>query len=225
MGKLKNPFTPNTTSFKDFETLSDLEWHCAKCELEAAQAKTWQVWRHKGLQLATDEKGNFFKRQFCDNCGKTTIHRKLSSLEVIENTKVRSGIPAKLARRIKAVYKNEEAVLLRQLSPNQLEIDHRFPQIRWSSDENENPPHMSETEIRRKFILLNRSNNLLKSRYCERCVETGKRGHFAGIKYWYQGNEEWDTNISPDNELGCEGCFWYNPYQWRQALNNLINKC
>jgi hypothetical protein len=25
--------------------------------------------------------------------------------------------------------------------------------------------------------------------------------------------------------LGCEGCFWYNPYQWRQALNNLINKC
>lgn len=98
---MENPFAPNTASYKDFETLRDLEWHCTKCELESAQAKTWQVWRHQGLQLATNENGQFYKRVFCSTCGKVTVHRKLLSLEIIGDTKVRSGIPPKLAIRIK----------------------------------------------------------------------------------------------------------------------------
>ena len=114
--------------------------------------------------------------------------------------------------------------MLRQLPSRQLEIDHRFPQVRWDKDEDVNDPSMSTKEIKQRFILLNRSNNLLKSRYCERCVQTGQRGYFSGIRYWYKGNDNWDSNISPHDERGCEGCFWYDPYKWRKLLNKLIAK-
>lgn len=222
---MNNPFSPNTTSCADFEVLSDLAWHCTKCELKSAQAKTWQTWRHKGLQLATDEKGNFYKRIFCQDCDKNTIHRKLLSLEISDATKVRSAISPKLVQRIKAIYNYEEAVLLRRLASRELEIDHRFPQIRWDTNEDINDVNMTEDEIKYKFILLSRSNNLLKSRYCERCFKTNKRGHFAGILYWHKGDRNWDRNISPHDERGCEGCFWYDPYIWRKKLNALIERC
>ena len=221
---MSNPFSPGTTSYRDFDTMSDLEWHCTKCELESAQAKTWQVWRQKGIQLATDESGNWFKRLFCSNCGKTTIHRGLASLELLEDTRVRAGIPQKLARRIKETYSYQEAVLLRKLLPRQLEIDHRFPQVRWGQDEEPHDVNMSAADIKAKFILLNRSHNLLKSRYCERCVDTGRRGQFPGVEYWYEGDGNWDSSIDPNDERGCEGCFWYDPYRWREELNRLLKQ-
>ena len=218
---MSNPFKPNTTSYHDWEVLKDLKWHCTKCELKSAQAKTWQVWRQRGIQLDMDEKGNFYKRIFCSNCKMVTVHRKLKSLEILEETKTRSGISPYLARRVKQVYKNEEAVFLREMSPNELEVDHKFPQVRWCEDEKENKSTMSDNEIKQKFILLTRSNNLLKSRYCERCVKTGKRGHFPGIYFWYKGDEYWRGKNKCD-EKGCVGCFWYDPYKWREELNKLI---
>jgi len=218
---MNNPFKPNSTSYHDWEVLKDLKWHCTKCELKSAQAKTWQVWRQRGIQLDMDEKGNFYKRIFCSNCKMVTVHRKLKSLEILEETKTRSGISPYLARRVKQVYKNEEAVFLREMSPNELEVDHKFPQVRWCEDEKENKSTMSDNEIKQKFILLTRSNNLLKSRYCERCVKTGKRGHFPGIYFWYKGDEYWRGKNECD-EKGCVGCFWYDPYKWREELNKLI---
>jgi len=217
-----NPFSPNTASRHDWEVLKDLQWHCTKCELKSAQAKTWQVWRQKGLQLDTDEKGNFYKKLFCPSCKMVTVHRKLKSLEISDNTKIRSGISPYLARKVKQVYKNEEAVLLRDMSPNILEVDHKFPQVRWCKDEDKNKLTMSEEEIKQKFILLTRSNNLLKSRYCEKCVKTGKRGHFPGIYFWYEGDENW-CGESDCDERGCVGCFWYDPYKWREELNRIVN--
>lgn len=221
---MTNPFRKNTASYYDWEILKDIEWHCTKCELKSGQAKTWQVWRQeKGIQLDKDEKGNWFKSQTCEKCSNRTIHRKLKSLEILDATKSRAGISQYLARRIKQLFKNEEALFLRKLSSNQLEIDHKFPQIRWGGDEPENSPTMPENEIREKFILLNRSNNLLKSRHCENCVKTGKRGHFPGIYFWHQGDENWQGENQYDKK-GCIGCFWYDPYAWREALNKLVNK-
>ena len=75
---MSNPFTPGSTQFQDFETLSDLKWHCSKCELQSGQAKTWQVWRQeRGVQFDTDEKGNYYKKIMCPKCGtkKTEIFR------------------------------------------------------------------------------------------------------------------------------------------------------
>jgi len=220
---MSNPFKENTTSYNDWEILKDLEWHCTKCELKSGQAKTWQVWRQRGIQLAKDDKDNFYKTQFCKTCDMKTVHRKLKCLEILDETKVRTGIPVSLARKIKKLYKNEEAFFLREFPAKELEIDHKFPQVRWEGDEEDNKVSMSNEEIKSKFILLTRSNNLLKSRQCERCEKTGNRGNFPGIYFWYLGNETWQ-GTSKSDEKGCIGCFWYDPYKWREELNRIVNK-
>lgn len=218
---MANPFKIGTKPYEDFETLSDLQWHCTKCELKSGQAKTWQVWRQeKGIQLDQDEKGHWYKTIHCEHCGENTVHRKLKSLELVEVNKARSGIPSNVAKKVKQLYDNEEAVMLRKLSDNELEVDHKFPQIRWGVNECDNNT-LSDSELKSKFMLLNRSNNLLKSRYCERCFAEGKRGYFPGIKYWYQGNENWQGRDNFD-ENGCVGCFWYDPYEWRKQLDEIL---
>lgn len=220
---MKNPFKENTTSYHDWDILKDLEWHCTKCELKSGQAKTWQVWRQNGIQIDTDDNKNFYKIIFCDTCNNKTVHRKLKSLVILEDTKSRSGISQKLALKIKTIYKCEEALFLREMPSKELEIDHKFPQIRWKQNEDRYSDEISEHEIKRKFILLTRSNNLLKSRNCERCVKTNKRGYFPGIYFWYEGDENWNGSDSFD-ENGCIGCFWHDPYKWRYELNKIVNK-
>ena len=219
-----NPFKEGTVSYHDFNILSDLKWHCTKCELKSGQAKTWQVWRQAGIQLDKDEKDNFYKTMFCKNCENKTVHRKLKTLAISEDTNVRSGIPQKLARKVKEILKYEEALFLRKIPPKELEVDHKFPQVRWGKNEDANNSGMSEKEIREKFILLSRSNNLLKSRYCEHCYKSGERGHFPGIYFWYKGTKHWDKKIDKHDEKGCIGCFWNNPCKWREELNDIVNK-
>lgn len=60
---------------------------------------------------------------------------------------------------------------MREFTPNLLEVDHKFPQIRWSTNEDDNDS-LSNEELKSKFILLSRASNLLKSRQCERCFRT-----------------------------------------------------
>lgn len=218
-----NPFSVGTTSYHDYEVLRDLMWHCTKCELRSGQAKTWQTWRDAyGIQFEESSPGSrrWESRIRCENCEKTTVHRKLLTLERSETTSARSGISAKTASRIKTLLKNEEAFLLRTLSPRELEVDHKFPQIRWDKAEERNEDNATDQYLISKFILLNRNNNLLKSRYCERCYKEGVRGNFPGIYFWYEGDERWKGD--PHDEKGCFGCFWYDPYKWRKALNDLI---
>jgi len=220
---MANPFKPGSTQHQDFETMKDLKWHCTKCELKSGQAKTWQVWRQeKGIQLDTNEQGEFYKKILCPHCNSVTIHRKLKSLEILPITKQRSGIPSAIAKRVKQLYNFEEAVFLRKLSERELEVDHKFPQIRWAQDEVDNST-LSDKELKDKFILLTRSNNLLKSRFCERCVKEGLRGHFPGIEFWFEGGPKW-AGASKTDENGCKGCFWNDPYAWRKALMEKLNK-
>ena len=65
------------------------------------------------------------------------------------------------------------------------------------------------------------NHNLLKSRSCERCIKTGKRGTPFGIRFWYQADEDWPTvhQRGAEAEEGCVGCGWYNFEAWRDALN------
>jgi hypothetical protein len=102
--------------------------------------------------------------------------------------------------------------------PTQLEIDHRFPQVRWIRDESYDI-NLSDGDLHNKFQLLTREHNLWKSRYCEHCKETNERGTFIGINYFYSGGPEWDKKIVSDDEKGCVGCFWYDPEVWRNSLN------
>jgi hypothetical protein len=76
-----------------------------------------------------------------------------------------------LRKKVLDIWHNEEAVFLRKYEPKLLDVDHKFPQIRWSSNE-ENLNSLSDIDLKNKFILLNNADNLLKSRHCEKCVAT-----------------------------------------------------
>ena len=219
---MNNPFKQGTTSYNDWEILKDLKWHCSKCELQSGQAKTWQTWRdEKGIQFEEPTPRRWEKRIFCETCKKTTSHRKLKTLELLENVSKRIQITPKFAKRVKELYEYEEAILLRKLSPRELEIDHKFPQIRWDKNEDSNE-NLTDKQIKNKFILLNRNNNLWKSRQCEKCFKEGIRGSFPGINFWYKGTNVWKGKTKYD-ENGCIGCFWYDPYKWREELNKIVN--
>ena len=179
-------FKKNTLSYTDFETMKDLQWHCTKCELVSSQAKTFQIWKQKGLQLDIDEKGNFYKRIHCNKCNKKTVHRKLKTLELSKNTVIRSSINKKLGNKIKKVLLSIEVIDNKKLNDKELEIDHKIPQIRWETDE-EKYTDLTEVEIKEKFQLLTRKNNLLKSRKCEKCKKTNKRGLHSEIEFFYKG--------------------------------------
>ena len=215
-----NPFTEGSTQYKDFEVMSDCKWHCSKCELLSGQAKTWQVWRQeKGIQLDQDEEGHWYKKILCPKFGVKTIHRKLKSTEILEvGLKARTGIPPQIVKRAKALYGCVDEYTLRVEPAGNLEIDHRVPQVRWTTNEDDNT-NLTDDQIREKFMLLTSPNNLLKSRFCEECAKTGKRAKgYKVIEFWYKGDKNYDCSI------GCEGCFWHNPTKWREELNKKIKK-
>lgn len=215
-----NPFKEGSNQYKDFETMSDCKWHCSKCELLSGQAKTWQIWRQeKGIQLDQDEKGNWYKTLHCEKCGIKTIHRKLKSTEILtENLKARTGIPSKVIKRAKELFSCIDEYSMRTEAANILELDHRVPQVRWTTNEDDNS-NLTDEQIKDKFMLLTSPNNLLKSRVCEECTKTNKRGKgYKEIEFWYVGDENYTEDI------GCIGCFWHNPSKWRFELNKLIKK-
>lgn len=215
-----NPFKKDSTQYKDFETMSDCKWHCSKCELLSGQAKTWQVWRQeKGVQLDQDENGKWYKMLFCPNCNIKTVHRKLKSTEIVtENLKARTGIPAKIAKRAKELFGCVDEYSMRTEAANVLEIDHRTPQVRWTANEDDNS-NLTDEQIKEKFMLLTSPNNLLKSRICEECVRTNKRGKgYKEIEFWYVGDENYSDDI------GCIGCFWHSPSKWRREINIKIKE-
>lgn len=125
----------------------------------------------KGIQLDQDEEGHWYKKMLCKHCGTNTIHRKLKTTEIIETgLKARTSIPPQIAKRAKELYGCVDEYSVRVEPANQLEIDHRVPQVRWTSNEEDNS-NLSDEQIIEKFMLLSRANNLLKSRICEECVK------------------------------------------------------
>lgn len=65
------------------------------------------------------------------------------------------------------------------------------------------------------FQPLNRNINLLKRQKCRRCKETGKRFDARELGFnigWTVGKEEYEE------EIGCNGCFWFDPIDFRRSL-------
>ncbi len=210
-----SPFNPGTKLAQIFTTLADGEWHCGKHELPGTQpAKAIQIIRQNGFNVDN-------KIVFCAVCKDKTVHRRLTSLVPLTQSITRLPIPTRLRQRVLKSYNNTEAITQRKLISTELEVDHRFPQVRWSKDEFFDPD-MSEAELHNKFQLLTRQNNLWKSRYCEHCKATNERGTFIGINFFAEGGPLWSQDIPSDDERGCLGCFWYDPDRWRKALNEKI---
>jgi hypothetical protein len=103
--------------------------------------------------------------------------------------------------------------------------------VRWGNVEEKLELNLSEAEIKAKFQLLKKddagNHNLLKSRSCENCLKTEKRGTPFGIKFWYKGDENWSDKIPQTGakaEEGCLGCGWYNFEKWRTELNRKLEQ-
>lgn len=213
----KHPFKTGTKLAKTFTILAGGEWHCGKHELPGTQpAKAIQIIRQHGFEIEN-------RTRYCGVCKDKTVHRRLVSTEPIKPSFVRQQVPSQLRQRVLKHYNNTEAITLREMIPKQLEVDHRFPQVRWSADE-AHYVNMSEKDLHRKFQLLTRQHNLWKSRYCEHCEKTGERGTFIGINFFAEGGPKWDPKISNDDAHGCHGCFWYDPDKWRRELNKLLKR-
>ena len=64
---------------------------------------------------------------------------------------------------------------------------------------------------------------MLKNRMCFNCVETGKRGTFMGISWYYHGDENWNGKDKHD-EQGCIGCPWYDLEHWKKEIQKTLDK-
>jgi len=214
----ENPYKEGTQKFRIFEVLKDLRWHCSECELPGSQpAKALQMMRQDGFDM---EKigSNWEKREMCASCGRVTPHRKLVSLERNKEAISRVSFKPRVRKKILEHYKNKDEILGYAPTGRAIEIDHRVPEVRWNESEKELDDDPTEEEIEKRYMLLVREHNLLKSRNCERCERTGKRQPFLDINFFYEGDEDYDEDIR------CVGCGWHNPKKWKQKLNELAKK-
>lgn len=217
MATTENPYKKDTQIAKIFEILKDLKWHCSECELPGSQpAKALQMIRQAGFQMERVG-ANWEKRIFCKKCKRKTPHRRLISIKREESDIRRGKFPEKLKQKIRKYYQNKDVLIGGSITGRTPEVDHRIPQIRWTKKEQDYDSEMSNLDIEKNFMILSRKNNLLKSRACERCVKTGKRQPLFEIKFFFEGDEDYNE------KMGCRGCGWNNPKKWKEELNKKIS--
>ena len=222
-------FREGSTQGKVFQLLSDKLWHCREHEGKAIASGQYAGGGGiQGLQRGTKERPGLVieqKNEFCFVCNKSTRWDRWTG-EIKEATAT-AAIPPKLIARILAEYQYTDVIEQRVRARHELVIDHRFPMERWGQNEPPNPSDMSSRDLRKKFQLLKKdaagNHNLLKSRACERCIVSNKRGTPFGIQFWYEGDENWTAAPrGPEAEAGCVGCGWYDFAIWRTKLNQKL---
>lgn len=231
VGEIRVLFKQDSTQLKVFNLLSDQKWHCRSCEGKNVASEQYAGGGGiQGLQRGTKSRPGLAistERKFCEICQRQTTWDRWNGK--IKEATAPANLPLSLVEKILKVHSYQDVIEQRQRPRHELVIDHRFPMLRWGKVELANDLKMSEIEIKKKFQLLKKdaggNHNLLKSRSCERCIKIGKRGTPLGIKFWYEGDENWPDNvpkIGKNAEVGCVGCGWYDFDTWRNALNQKL---
>ena len=145
--------------------------------------------------------------RFCVECDKTTRQDRWTGRYVAPSTA--SAMPDDLKWKVLRHFNLKEVINGTGRASNELVIDHKFPMIRWPPGYGDaDREDMSEGEIGARFQLLKKTvdvnDNLLKSRACERCYRTGRRGIPFGIRFYYKGGPMWDAPTKQD-EIGMRG--------------------
>ena len=226
-------FDKTTKVWMVFEVLRDMQWHCRECEY--THTGITQIAGGSGIQgLQRGTKSRLgmvieSANHLCAKCGRTTRHDRWEGnySESIPSP----SMPRSFASRAINVLGGRDVVESTERTPNQLTIDHKLPQLRWTADESEVQSaygSMSDDDIRGLFQLLKKSNgsvshNLLKSRACETCFKDGRRGTPFGIHFFYEGGPHWEP-ASKQDPSGCIGCGWYDFATWRAALNRALQE-
>lgn len=205
-------------TYKVLAALHSGEWQCRTCGI--GRINDQPPARIKALKTIGYIIGS--KRKFCSTCDKKTMHDILVMLPPIANrfshgNELRKPMSDQLKKRIKRLFGNVEICFNIRRSDIELIVDHKFPSQRWDRPESDNPNNMSDEAIQKKFQLLSNQTNMWKSRYCDSCVATGRRGVFMGINWYYEGDEIW-RGESPYDERGCHGCPWYDLSLWKTKL-------
>jgi len=228
----ENSFDKTTKTYKVYCVLKDKQWHCRECEYthigitqiaggSGIQGLQRGSRRRDGLEITS-------ANHLCKKCKKKTRHDMWTGNFITPLTT--ASMSTNFSRRVIQLLGSKDIIENTTRIPNQLTIDHKLPMLRWNlatSDKQTDYKNMSDSDIKDRFQLLKRSNgsvshNLLKSRSCELCWKTGKRGNPFGIKFYYLGTEKWEPS-KKDDPLGCQGCGWYDFAVWRLELNkNLI---
>jgi len=207
-----------------FDAMAKGEWACRKCvdtiTKSSNNARRIQDIKEMGYLMATNTK------MFCPECRTNTTHDLLMPIDKAEPTGYETWSP-KLRKRILKVLGFYDAYDDRIVSKSTHMIpDHKFSEIRWDENTKEvNPDNMTDQEIKDKFQLLTNQRNLQKREVCRQCYQTGKRGKPFGINYFYEGNENWSSEIQKtgkEAEKGCIGCGWYDLKKWRTSLNSFL---
>ena len=179
---------------------------------------------------STNRPGLFIEHEsrYCDQCESNQRHDRWTG----EFTTLlhMAGIPDALTRRAHRVLGGRDVVDNVTRSVNEITLDHKFPMKRWDEETSKRQTDyqdMTDDDIRERFQLLKKSNgnvshNLLKSRACEICFDTGRRGTPFGIRYFYAGGDRWEGEDDQDPQ-GCIGCGWYDIEAWRESLNRHLN--
>jgi hypothetical protein len=195
------------------------KWLCRKCgpapDSNPQAGGRISALRKYGYHIATTKMN-------CATCGGLQFFDLLIRLpRCAANNEKRFSISTALRKRIKTVLPLQDACFSSPQTSNELIIDHKFPSSRWVYGETVNHVSMTDDEIKQKFQLLTNQSNLQKERYCQRCVISGVRGDYFGIKWYYEGNDLWCGSSKADED-GCIGCCWYDLLKWKEKLNEYI---
>ena len=223
-------FSKASSQGKVFALLEDKQWHCREHEGKLIASGQYAGGGGiQGLQRGTKSRCGLVietQSKFCSVCNKKTIRDRWTGNTQSANAS--ATMPKKLIERILVEYDYIDVIEQRKRAKHELVIDHRFPMERWGQIEPTHSIAMTNLQIHAKFQLLKKdssgNHNLLKSRACEKCISTGKRGTPFGISYWYQGGQNWNAIIEKgaDAEQGCIGCGWYDFSKWRLSLNQKL---
>ncbi len=201
-----------------FDILTTFTWTCVTCQLPPNPnwARRIQDLKEMGYTIATHT------AKKCNNCNSNKTHIILVPLP-------RGGISGyelwspNLRKRIVDVLGGYDAYEGKIGKKDNLLPDHKFPEIRWGNDtKRDSLDNLTNEQIKEQFQLMSNQRNLQKREVCRQCYQTGIRGFPFGIKYYYQGNQNWSTNIPKSGkiaEAGCIGCGWYDLEKWRKSLN------
>lgn len=213
---------------KVFSVLKDQAWHCrGHSYKDVPSGQLAGGGGMQGLQRGTKKRSGITlerKVEYCGTCNRKTVWDRWTG--GFQQSNAPAGIPEVLMKRIFAHYDYTDAIEQRKRPSHELIADHRVPMERWGEVEESLSPTMSNAELQRKFQVLKKdmsgNHNLLKSRACETCIRTGKRGSPLGIRHYYKGTEDWPSNVPEKGagaEQGCIGCGWYDFAAWRESLN------
>ena len=223
-------FPPMSKVLKVFEVLEDRQWHCRSHEY--GHVETTQLAGSggiQGLQRGSSKRPGAeleSTNRFCVECDKTTRQDRWTGRYAAPSTA--SAMSDDLKWKVLRHFNLKEVINGTSRASNELVIDHKFPMTRWPPGYGDaDREDMSEGEIGARFQLLKKTvdvnDNLLKSRACERCYRTGRRGTPFGIRFYYKGGPMWDAPTKQD-ESGCAGCGWYDFAAWRDGLNKFVSR-